>query len=173
MLQLSSILFNIPVMSLRTGGQIAIAEQPIINPNNLKIEGWYCVDQFSKQTLILLGQDIREIIPQGLAVDDHEVLSLPGELIRLEKVLALNFQLIGKRAITNHRRRIGKVADFATDMESLMIQKIYITQPIYKTLTGGQLSIDRTQIIEITNKHVKVRESEEKLRNPVPVALSA
>ena len=160
-------------MSLRTGGQIAVAQFPIINPNNLKIEGWYCDDQFSKEQLILLGQDIREMIPQGLAVDDHDVLSLPEELIRLQKILELNFELIGKQTITDHRRRLGKVNDYATDMSSLMIQKLYISQPIYKNFAGGQLSIDRTQIIEITSKHVKVRDVDEKVTSPLPAALRA
>jgi sporulation protein YlmC with PRC-barrel domain len=173
MLQLSNKFINVPVMSLRTVGQIATAERPIINPNNLKIEGWYCTDQFSKETLILLSQDIREIIPQGFAVDDHEVLSHPEELLRLQKILELDFELIGKHVITNRKRRVGKVVDYATDVDALIIQKLYVSQPIYKNLAGGQLSIDRSQIIEITRKYVKVREADQQVTSPVPAALSA
>lgn len=173
MLQLSSALLNIPVMSLRTGGQVALAELPIINPNNLKIEGWYCDDHFSKEKLILLTQDIREIVPQGFAVDDHDVLSPPEELIRLQSILELNFALLGKQVITNHRRRVGKVTDYATDTSSLIIQKLYVSQPIYKNITGGNLTIDRSQIIEITDRYVKIRDVDEKVANPLPAALSA
>ena len=60
MLRLSESLVNRPVMSLRTGQQVVTAHEPIINPNNLKIEGFYCSDCFSKEELVLLYQDIRD-----------------------------------------------------------------------------------------------------------------
>ena len=96
MLQLSTALLNQPVMSIRTVGEIARTESAFINPNNLKIEGFYCIDQFSKQRLVLLTQDIRDQTKQGLIVDDHEVLTEPGELVRLQSVLELKFELLGK-----------------------------------------------------------------------------
>lgn len=167
MLQLSNSLLDIPIMSLRTGGLVGTARKPIINPNNLKIEGWYAEDHFSKKTLILLSKDIRDIVPQGLAVDDHDVLSEPGELIRLKDVLSLNFELIGKPTYTDTKRRLGKVSDYATDMQSLYIQKLYIAQAIYRNLSGGQLSVDRTQIVEITPKDVTVRDVSEKVGSAV------
>ena len=82
MLQLSSALANKAVMSLRTGTAVATIGQPIINPNNLKIEGFYCEDIFSRSQLVLLHQDIREILPQGFVVDDVDVLVPPAELVR-------------------------------------------------------------------------------------------
>lgn len=167
MLQLANSITNMPVMSLRTGGMIATAERPIINPNNLKIEGWYCRDQFSKQTLILLAGDIRDIVPQGLAVDDYDVLTEPEELIRLKEILEINFEVIGKPVVSDSKRRIGKVNDYALDAKSFYIQKLYVAQPVYKNFAGGQLSVDRTQIIEITPRQITVRDVEEKAGSPV------
>lgn len=169
MLQLADSLKNIPVMSLRTLGVIAIAEVPIINPNNLKIEGWHCADQFTKSNLILLSKDIRDIVPQGLAVDDYDRLSDPGELVRLQDILKLNFEIIGKPVISDAKRKVGKVSDYAVDTTSFTIQKLYISQPVYRNFTGGQLSIDRTQIVEITNRHVMVRDVDEKVGAAAPV----
>jgi sporulation protein YlmC with PRC-barrel domain len=157
MLQLSNSLLNKDVLSLRTGGPIASITQTIINPNNLKIEGFYCVD-ISRTPLVLLTQDIRDILAQGVVVNDFEVLTEPGELVRLEKVLRLNFQLIGKSVMTASKQRVGKVSDFATDTSTFYIQKIYVSQSILKSLNTGQLSIDRTQIIEITPKKVVIQD---------------
>lgn len=156
MLQLSQSLLNQPVMSLRTGGQVATATTPIINPNNLKIEGWYCQDRFSKSTLILLGQDVRDIIKQGLVINDHDNLSDPDELVRLKDILDLNFELLGKPAFTDHNQRIGKVADYAVEIETLYIQKIYLSQSLVKSFSGGTLSVDRQQIVEITNRKIVI-----------------
>src|SRR5690606_28121302 len=93
MLKLSKHIHGLPVMSLRTGGRVALATRPIINPNNLQIEGWRCEDSFSKEELILLKQDVRDFVPQGIAVDDHDVLTESSELVRLQEVLELDFEL--------------------------------------------------------------------------------
>lgn len=158
MLQLSEPLLNKQVLSLRTSSPIAEILQPIINPNNLKIEGFYCEDIFDKSELILLTQDIRETISQGYIVNDHEVLSQPDELIRLEKILRINFQLPGKMVTTVDKQKVGKITDFATETKTFYIQKLYVSQSILKSISTGQLSVDRSQIVEITNKKIIIQE---------------
>lgn len=148
-----------------------MAEKPLINPNNLKIEGWYCTDQFSKKTLILLSKDIRDIVPQGLAIDDYELLSEPEELVRLQDIININFELLGKPAVTDRKRRLGKVSDYAADTTSFIIQKLYINQPVYKSISGGQLSIDRSQIVEITDQKITIKDVDEKVGSAVTAAL--
>lgn len=154
MLQLSASLLNKSVMSLRTGGPIATVIGAIINPDNLKIEGFYCQDRYDKSQLVLLCQDIREILPQGYVVNDHDVLVEPEELIRLKNVLALNFELIGKAVVTVSNDKVGKVSDYATETESMYIQKIYVSQSVFKSLAGGSLSVDRNQVQEITPRKI-------------------
>jgi uncharacterized protein YrrD len=159
MLQLSSALLNKSVLSLRTGAPIGNVLAPIFNPNNLKVEGFYCQDRFDKKKqLVLLHQDIRDIMPNGYVVNDHDVLVEPGELIRLKEVLELNFQLIGKQVVTVDKQKVGKVSDYATEMETMFVQKIYVSQSIVKSLTGGSLSIDRGQIQEITPRRIIISE---------------
>ena len=145
-------------MSLRTGQQVATALEPIINPNNLKVEGFYCTDRFSKEELILLYQDIRDIIPQGFVVDDHDVLTSANELVRLKEIMQTGFTLIGKPVVTVGKNRIGKVNDYATEMETFYIQKLYVSQSVFKSFTGGNLGVDRNQINEITDKKIIINE---------------
>ncbi len=160
-------------MSLRTGAQVAIATEPIINPHNLKIEGWYCIDGFNKETLILLAQDVRDFVPQGIAINDHEVLSEPDELLRLQDVLKLEFRLLGKLVVTNHKRRLGKVADYALETTTLVIQKLYVNRPVYRSLTDGQLSIDHSQIIEINDKKIIIKEADVTIEAGMPTTAPA
>lgn len=171
MLQLSSSLLNKSVMSLRTGGEIASISAPIINPDNLKIEGFYCEDRYDKKQLVLLFQDIREILPQGYVVNDHEVLVEPEELIRLKDVIALDFELIGKQVATVSKQKVGKVSDYATETETMMIQKVYVAQSVFKSFTGGSLSVDRNQIQEITPRRIII--SDLLGRAPAAAAASA
>jgi len=161
---------NKPVLSLRTGSAVAEIIAPIINPDNLKIEGFYCQDNDSKGQLVLLYQDIRDILPQGLVIDDHDVLSDPEELIRLRTVLELNFELIGKPVETIEGEKVGKVSDYALEGTTMFIQKLYVSQSILKSLTGGSLSIDRTQIHEITPKKIIINELMETAPAGAPAA---
>lgn len=159
MLRLSDSLVGRPVMSLRTGQAVATTVAPIINPNNLKIEGFYCEDRFDrKKELVLLYQDIRDIISQGFVINDHDVLAEPGELVRLQKIIELDFRLLDKPVVTLTKQRLGKVSDYATEIETMYIQKLYVTQSMFKNFAGGNLGIDRSQINEITDTKIIVND---------------
>jgi len=158
MLVLSANLLGKNVMSLRTGQPVGKITTAIINPNNLKIEGFYCLDRFSKKELVLLYQDIRDVIPQGVVVNDHDVLVEPKELIRLKETLSIGFEILGKQVVTRSKQRLGKVTDFATEVETMYIQKLYVSQGLLKGLTRGSLSVDRSQINEITEKKIIIND---------------
>jgi uncharacterized protein YrrD len=156
-------LINRPVLSLRTGTEVATALEPIINPGNLKIEGFYCHDSRSRQHLILVSQDVRDIMPRGIVINDHDQLVQPEELVRLNPVMRLNFVLIGKPVVTAGGSKLGKVGDYSIDVDSMFVQKLYVTQSIFKSLNGGSLGIDRTQIVEISDKKIVVSDLMEKI----------
>lgn len=157
MLQLSKFFIGCNVLSLRSGQPVASITAPIINPNNLKIEGFYCADS-RRHHLVLVCQDIREVLPNGLVIDDYERLAEPDELVRLKSVMEIDFELLGKQVVTVDGQKVGKVGDYAVETGSMYIQKIYATQSILKNFTGGSLSIDRSQVHEITPKRVVITE---------------
>jgi uncharacterized protein YrrD len=161
MLQLSGMLINRPVLSLRTGTQIASTLAPIINPNNLKIEGFYC--QVGRKQLVLVAQDVRDIMPQGVVVNDQDVLTEPEELVRLKDIIGVKFELLGKEVATTAKNKLGKVTDYATEVSSLFVKKLYVTPSFFKSINGGELGIDRTQIVEITDKKIVVQDLSQKV----------
>ncbi len=163
MLQLSGMIINHPLLSLRTGTQVGIVQAPLVNPNNLKIEGFYCHDDESRRQLILVAQDIRDVLPQGIVVNDQDVLTEPEELVRLKDIMAENFELIGKHVETTDKTKLGKVSDYAVETSSMYIQKIYVSQSIFKNFSGSNLGIDRTQIVEITDKKIVVQDLRQKV----------
>ena len=168
MLLLCETILNKPVLSLRTGGQVAQIFKFIINPDNFKVEGFYCHDRLSKEDLILLYQDVRNVINQGLIVDDHDVLSTPDILIRLKDIIKIDFILIGKLVETVSKEKVGKVKDFAIDSETFYVQKIYVGRSLIKSLNNSQLSIDRNQIVEITSSKIIIQDLAK--RNKISVA---
>ncbi len=150
------------ILSLRTGGAIATILGPIINPNNLYIEGWYVEDARNHEHLILLSKDVRDIIQQGFVVNDHEVLSKSDELVRLNDILKLEFDLLGLRVKSESGTKYGKINDYAYETKNSFVQKLYVARPLVKDFSGGTLSIDRSQIIEVTNRQIIIEEPTEK-----------
>jgi sporulation protein YlmC with PRC-barrel domain len=158
MLVLSHALVNKQILSLRTNAPIATVTKAIINPNNLKIEGFYCQDRYTKVQLILICQDIRETMANGYIVNDHDVLATSEDLVRLKEVLDIGFDPIGKQVETISKQKVGKVSDYAAEIDSMYIQKLYVSQPIYKSFNGGSLVVDRNQINEITPRKIIINE---------------
>lgn len=146
-------------MSLRTGGPIGTVISPIINPTNLKIEGWLVDDYMQRQRGVLLSQDIRDIIVQGFVVNDHESISDPAELVRLKPIMDLNFEVIGKVVVTQNKHRIGKIKDYALEKDTFFIQKLYTEQPLLRSLNGSSAIVDRSSIVEVNNHKIIVSDA--------------
>lgn len=155
---LSKSLSNRPVLSIRSGTQVAVAAEPVINPHNLKILGWWC-KMPGGQTRVLLAEDVRELVPDGLAINDEDDLCAPEDLVRHREILEIGFQLIDKPVRTK-RQKLGKVSDFSYN-DGMFVQKLYVARPLRKVFTTEDtLLIDRTQILEVTDHYILVRDTE-------------
>ncbi len=160
MLKLSGSLYNQPVMSLRTGTPISTAIEPIINPHNLKIVGWWCKAKSNSQ-LVLLAEDVRDITPGGLAVNDEDSLSNPADLVRHRDILNIQFRLMDKPVKTK-RHKLGKVGDYSYN-DGMFVQKLYVSAPLVKVFSADDtLIVDRTQILEVTDDYILVRDTDVK-----------
>ncbi|MDB5160909.1 MAG: hypothetical protein JWO96_289 [Candidatus Saccharibacteria bacterium] len=161
MLKLSASLKNLNVISLRSSGVVAIALEPIINPHNLKIIGWWCKSPMSTKNLVLLSDDIRDRLTNGLAINDEDELCAPEDLVRHKETLDINFDLSGKTVKTK-RSKLGKVQDFSYN-DGMFVQKLYVERPITKVFAAEDtLIIDRNQILEVTDNYILIKDSEVK-----------
>jgi hypothetical protein len=161
MLRLSPSLRNQPVLSLRSSGPVAIAVEPIINPHNLKILGWWCKAPGGKQQ-VLLADNVREILPTGLAVNDEADLSDQEDLVRDKDILNIRFVLMDKLVKTK-RQKLGKVSDYSYN-DGLFIQKLYVARSLVKVFASEDtLLIDRTQVLEVTDHYILVRDTDVKV----------
>lgn len=160
---MSQSLYKQPVISLRLGAPLAVAVEPIINPHNLKIIGWWCKAPAATKQQVLLSEDVREVSPAGLMVNDDNALSHSDELVRHNEILGIHFQLLDKTVKTK-RQKLGKVSDFAYDDGGMLVQKLYVTRPLTKLLAKEDtLIIDRNQIIEVTDHYILVRDTDVKV----------
>jgi sporulation protein YlmC with PRC-barrel domain len=173
MLRFSDIYYNRDVLSLRIGGFVGKALSPIINPNNLKIEGWYAIEKGSRDEMVLPVGEIRDVIKKGFVVDDHSAITHADDMIRLNEIINMKFELKGKSVVTDMKRRLGKIQDYAVNDQTMLIQKLYISRGAILGLTKQDLVIDRSQILEINDKKIIVKDVQEYVGSRIPAAAAA
>ena len=166
MLFLGSTFEKMPILSLRTSTCVGHVIGHLINPHKLKVDALWCAMKGEKEPHLILLSDIREITTQGVIVDDHQVAVTPDETVRLQPIIDLAFELIDKKVVSGHIT-IGRVDDYAVDKESLVIQKIYARPSVWNMLKSSRLTYDRSQVVEVSHKYVRVADSRVKSSAPV------
>lgn len=160
MLILSQELANKPLLSLRTATKVGTIKEPLINPHNLHIDAFICQNE-NKKILYLLDINVRENSRKGIIINDYDDLGDEDDLLRLKPLIDNQFQLINKTVYSGNRK-IGKVYDYATDKDSLYIQKLYLKPNIISIFSAADLVIDRSSITEVTDQKIVISGPEEK-----------
>jgi len=155
MLFFGSKLHNLDLFSVRSSGRIGTASEPIINPHNLHIDGFYAHAMSGQNEGVIVDIDIRDFSIKGIIINNHEDISDPADLVRLKPIIELDFKMIGKTVYEN-KRKIGKVVDFAVDTDSLFIRQFYVQPSLLKSMGTSQLVFDRQSIVEVTDTKIVV-----------------
>ena len=160
-------LIDCPVLSLHIGGQIARVTSEVIDPNDLKIialnvDGPQTGD--GEHGDILDTRSIREYSNLGLIIDSIDDLVLETDVIKISKVLQLNFSLIGLNVKTKKGTKLGKVIDYTFDTETFSVLQLIVKRPIMKSLLDPELVIGRSEIKEVNDYEIIVKDEEDKIR---------
>ena len=159
MLILGSQLNQTPVMSLQTGTQLAITGNPLINPANLQILAYELEDSANgdKQTELIRIADIRELSKLGFIIDSIDEFIQPTDVIKINEIYNLGFNLIDMKVVDKKNAKIGTVTDFTLDLDTFMIQQLIIKRPILKSFNDPELTIHRNQITAIDDYKITIK----------------
>ena len=158
MLLLGSSFETIPILSLRNGLSVGRVIGHLVNPHKLRVDALWCKIGSFKEPYLLLPQDIREVTPKGIIVNDRDVIVLPEDVVKLKDIIELNYEILGKKVVSG-RLPLGKACDYAIDQTSFLVQKIYVTPSIWGRIKEARLTIDRSQIIEVSHTYIKVKDT--------------
>ncbi len=170
MLVLDSSINQKPIISLKDGEIIATITKPLINPDNLTLPAFYCLTR-NRQLKIILDQDIREINFNYLMINDESNLSDPNDLIRLQNIININYNLINKSVETISRKKIGRVTDFTINLASMYVNNLEVTPSIYRNFRGSNLKIHRSQIIELNDRKIIIEDLDQKIKSGLPLPI--
>ena len=168
MLVNASRLLNYPVLSLHMGGPIAWVDAEVVDPEKLKIVAFYVGGPIVKNDPevgeILESRDVREFSNIGMIVDSEEVFVNQGDVTKLDKILSLNFSLMGLKVETKKGSKLGKIIDFVVDTETFMVHQLIVKRPVMKALLDPELIIPRKEIVEVNDYKIIVKDEEDKIR---------
>ncbi|MBR3318898.1 PRC-barrel domain-containing protein [Candidatus Saccharibacteria bacterium] len=164
----ASRLVNYPVLSLHVGGPIARVSSDIIDPEKLKIVAFRVsgpvITNDPEIGDILETSDVREFADSGMIIDSAEDFVNPGDVMKLDKIMELNFSLMGLKVETKKGSKLGKIIDYVVDTETFTVLQLVVKRPAVKALIDPELIIPRKQIVEVNDYKIIVKDEEEKIR---------
>ena len=159
MLVYNSRLIGTSILSVQAGGPIAQISQAVVDPNNLQIIAFRLTGPIiNRQRDLLDVQSIREISEGGYIIDSEDELISSSDVVKIEQVLNLNFNLLNLKVETKKRTRLGQIIDFTISTEDFLVQQIIVKRPIVKRLVDPELTISRKEIVEITDYKIIIRD---------------
>ena len=151
-------LIGTPILTVQTGSQIATISNIIVNPDNLKVVAFVVSGPRISQNNILDVASVREYSSYGIVIDDVDQLVAPSDIIKIKKILDLNFDLIGLKVESKKGSKIGKLINYSLTSDDFIVQQIIVQRPTLKRFTDPELTIHRREIIEITDYKIIVKD---------------
>ena len=172
MLLNASRLLKYPVLSLHIGGRIAEITELVVDPNNLEIiacrvDGALVGQEFGD---ILPVNSIREFSQLGIIIDSADDLVESGEILRIKKILDLNFSLLGLKIVTRSNTKVGKVVDFTLDSDDWTVRQVVAERPFLKSFFDPELIISHEHIVEVDDFRIVIDDDKDQKPQPEPVS---
>lgn len=159
MYTLSKSLLDLPVLSLQTGQPVTQTTDVIIDPSTLMIVALQCGVAEDMTNPIVLTRDIREFTVDCILVNSDADISETTDIVRLKVLIDDPFTLMNTRVVTEGGTKLGRVEDYTIATDTFQVHKLYVHPAFIKGLFGSSLIIDRSQITDVTNKQITVKET--------------
>lgn len=165
MLIQNSKLNNFPVLSVQDSGRIGTLVSSIIDPDSLKIIAFRIYGAVSDEGGNILDvRSIREYSEYGVVVDSRDEFVREDDVIKIAKVLELNFDLIGLKVETKKGSKLGRIIDYTVTEDNFSVQQLIVKRPVIKSFLDPELTIPRSEIAEITDDKVIVKDEEKTIK---------
>lgn len=156
MIFLNSDLKNKSIFSLELGDDVAMVDEAIISPADLKIVAFKVRGPELKYQAVVFTDDIREVHPEGFVVDGMKnIVPFDANLIRLQQVLKLNFDIYKLIVENGDGKKIGSISEYAFSSDDFQINRLYIKPKGLKDkLIDKTIVAARGQIVKLSNKRI-------------------
>ena len=164
MLVSASKLIGTPILSMQSAAPIGMITDLIVNPDNLKIIAFYISGPLVSSANILDAKSVREYSSYGCVVDSIDELVEKDDVVKISKIIDLNFDLNGLKVETRKGSKLGRVIDYTLTSEDFTVQQIIVKRPIVKSFLDPELTIPRKEISEVTDYKIIVKNEEKTIK---------
>lgn len=165
MLVMNSRLMNTPVLSVQSGAPVGRVVGSVVDPDTLKIVAFYLDGpRIDRRRNLIDTQSVREYSNLGMVIDSEDELIAPDDVLKIGKILALNFDLLTLKVETKKGTKLGKITDFTVTSEDFVLQQIIVRRPKLKAIMDPELTISRKEIVEVTDYKIIVKDEEKVLK---------
>lgn len=125
---LASAVLSQPVLESGSGHKVARVKHLILDPATLRVEGLLVSTGpfLFEEDRALSFLDILNIFPQGVAIEDKEVMVETREIVRLHELLKKRLTILGQLAVTKSGVSLGRVTDLLFDSQSGTVSRLHI-----------------------------------------------
>ena len=160
MFTLSHQLINLPIISLQTGQVVGTTGLSIVNPDQLLLMGFFVNSGRGKrQSPVLVTGDLRQITTHEVIIDSEDDFSDIDEIVRLKPIIERHFNLNGLSVVNESGTKLGRVEEYNVDLDTYLVQKFYVKPALFKNFFTDSFIVDRSQVIDVTNKQLVVRDA--------------
>lgn len=160
---LASSLQGLAVASLHQQARVGSVSQILIDQETAKIIGFIVFTGWFKEKRVVVFDDVAAIDGRALVINDIDNLVSIDEVVRAKKAYKNGYQLIGLKVITQTKKNLGRVNDYAISMTYGIVMQIMV-----KALLQMRI-IPRSKIIKLSKKEIIV-DDDTTLASPVPEA---
>jgi sporulation protein YlmC with PRC-barrel domain len=108
---------------------------------------------------VLLLRDVRQVAIDCILVNTADDLVEAGDIVRLAPLLERDFDPRRLRVVTDLKRKVGMVEDYTINLQTYHLQKLYVRRSLLHSWMGASLIIDRSQILEVSEREFTVRDA--------------
>jgi sporulation protein YlmC with PRC-barrel domain len=156
MLILASDLKQKTIFSLETGEVVATVNEPIIDPNSLKVVAFKLNVLDDPIPRVVFTDDIRESDLESFSVDGYKnLVELDSHLVRLQKIIALNFDIFELKVEDSGGKKLGDITDYVVNDSNFELNRFYYrTKDIKGRLLNQNKFFARASINKLSNKRI-------------------
>lgn len=151
---------------MQAGGPIAGLSYSFVDPDSLKIIAFRVDGPLVHKSpeSVLAVSSIREYSNLGCVIDSADELIEPSDVVKIDDIIRLNFNLVGLKVETKHGSHLGRIIDFTVTDDDFSVMQLIVKRPLRKSFLDPELTIPRSEIAEITDYKIIVKDEEKTIK---------
>ncbi len=152
------------IITFHNSFEAGLVQSIIIDPENGQFLGVKFI--YEKKIRVVPLSEILTFGNSFLIIKDAKSISEIDDVVKIEKALLIDAQIIDEKVETESGQKVGKVSNYIIDLSKMSLDKLYVAPAVSINFLASELIIPLTNIIEIKKKKIIVSDKYIKVKKP-------